>query len=94
MNQRLKEDEYEELLKSLPGWEIEGGQLKRVFKFESYPAGVDFAVKCGEIAETMNHHPDLLIQWRKVTVTISTHSCGGLTGLDFDFARQADALIP
>ena len=72
----------------VPGWEIEGGELVKVFKFGSYLEGVEFARKCGEVAEEMNHHPDLLIQWRKVRVSISTHSEGGVTGLDFEFAKR------
>lgn len=79
------------MLLEVPGWGIEGGELVKTFKFESYLEGVEFARKCGEVAEEMNHHPDLLIQWRKVRVSISTHSAGGLTGLDFEYAKAVES---
>jgi len=90
MSEPLDASQYVEFLKSLPQWEIVDGQLTKCFEFESYLEGLGFATRCGEIAEEMNHHPDLLVQWRKVTVTISTHSCGALTKLDFEFARRVE----
>lgn len=81
-----------ELLSSLPGWEIADGQLTKVFRFKSYPECLEFAQSCGGIAEEMNHHPDLLVQWGKVTVTIMTHSCDALTALDFDYANRLEVL--
>jgi 4a-hydroxytetrahydrobiopterin dehydratase len=86
----LNEMECGELLKSLPEWKIVDGQLAKVFRFGDYLEGVEFARRCGEIAEEMNHHPDLLVQWRKVTVTISTHSCGALTKLDFEYGLRVE----
>ena len=88
MNKLLNAEELTAGLLEVPGWEIEGGELVKVFKFGRYLEGVEFARKCGEVAEEMNHHPDLLIQWRKVRVSISTHSEGGVTGLDFEFAKR------
>lgn len=88
MNELLNAEELVKQLNGVSGWEISKGALVKVFKFGSYLKGVDFARKCGEIAEEMNHHPDLLIQWRKVRVSISTHSAGGVTGLDFEYAKQ------
>jgi len=66
------------------------GHLIKVLRFGDYLKGIEFAGRCGKIAEGMNHHPDLLIQWRKVTVSISTHSAGGLTALDFEFANKIE----
>ena len=88
MSDTLSHDEIADRLKSLEGWEIVDGQLTKEFKFDAYLDGVDFARRCGELAEEMNHHPDLLIQWRKVTVSLMTHSAGGLTELDFQFANR------
>jgi 4a-hydroxytetrahydrobiopterin dehydratase len=53
-----------------------------------------FATRCGEFAEEMNHHPDLLVQWRKVTAPFRMHSCKGLTKLDFEHARRVEELLP
>lgn len=81
-------------LARLPGWEVAGKELVREFKFTSYLAGVEFVQQVAHMAEALNHHPDLLVRWRKVEVRLSTHSAGGLTGLDFELARQIASLTP
>jgi len=86
----LSESEIAERLASVPGWKIADGQLTKTFKFDDYLAGADFARSAAEIAESMNHHPDILILWRKVTLSISTHSAGGITQLDFNFAKSIE----
>ncbi len=88
MSELLNSEELAACLQEVPGWGIEDGELVKSFRFGSYLEGVEFARKCGEVAEEMNHHPDLLIQWRKVRVSISTHSAGGVTGLDFEYAKR------
>ena len=92
MSEVIDQGRYENLLGALPGWEIVNGELVKEFSFGSYLAGVEFAKTCGELAEEMNHHPDLLIQWRKVRVSIVTHSEGGLTELDFNYAGKVENL--
>jgi 4a-hydroxytetrahydrobiopterin dehydratase len=88
MSEKLSDQEIASRLSDLKGWKVSGGQLKKTFSFDQYLDGIDFARRCGELAEEMNHHPDLLIQWRKVTVSLVTHSAGGLTDLDFEFAKS------
>lgn len=90
MSERLNSDEVSQNLEGLSGWEVKDGELRKIFQFGAYLDGVEFARSCGELAEKMNHHPDLLIQWRKVAVSIVTHSAGGLTELDFDYARRVE----
>ncbi len=90
MTELLNSEDLVRKLDGLDGWEIVERELRKVFKFGEYLEGVEFAKQCGEIAEAMSHHPDLLIQWRKVTVSISTHSAGGLTVLDFEYARKVE----
>ncbi|MDB4792737.1 4a-hydroxytetrahydrobiopterin dehydratase [bacterium] len=90
MAERLDDKRCGEFLESLPGWEIVDGQLMKRFSFESYLEGLEFTTKCGRIAEEMNHHPDLLVQWRKVTLSILTHSSKGLTALDFEYASKVE----
>ena len=92
MSKLVDESKFEVLLGALPGWEIGRGKLVKVFAFSTYLEGVDFAKSCGEVAEEMNHHPDLLIQWRKVRVSIVTHSAGGLTALDFEYAGKLEKM--
>ena len=88
MSKAIDETKCENMLERLDGWKISNGELVKTFEFGSYLEGVEFAKRCGELAEEMNHHPDLLIQWRKVRVSIVTHSAGGLTELDFGYAEK------
>jgi 4a-hydroxytetrahydrobiopterin dehydratase len=82
----LSEEALQTALTSLPGWQIEGHELVREFRFESYLAGIEFVNRVAQEAEALNHHPNLLVGWRHVTVRLTTHSAGGLTGLDVTLA--------
>lgn len=88
----LTEEEVVAALATLEGWSIEENELVNTFRFSSYLAGIDFVSRLGQAAEAMNHHPDLLVGWRKVTMRVTTHSAGGLTELDLTLAREADRL--
>jgi 4a-hydroxytetrahydrobiopterin dehydratase len=88
----LSEDEVEERLGQLEGWSREGNALKREFKLKDFVGSVEFVNRMVEPAEEMNHHPDLSISWNKVTVSLSTHSEGGITENDFELARKIDSL--
>jgi 4a-hydroxytetrahydrobiopterin dehydratase len=87
----LSESAIQQALTTLPGWRVEGRELVKEFQFPSYLAGIEFVNKVAQLAEAMNHHPDLHVGWRKVTMRLSTHSVGGLTSLDFDLAGKANA---
>ncbi|HSJ02779.1 MAG: 4a-hydroxytetrahydrobiopterin dehydratase [Verrucomicrobium sp.] len=93
MPELLDETSLETELASLPEWKKEGAELVRTFSFPYYLAGISFVNEVANRAETLNHHPDIQIGWRKVTLRISTHSKGGLTELDFNLAREVDALV-
>jgi 4a-hydroxytetrahydrobiopterin dehydratase len=88
----LSEDEVEERLSELEGWEREGDALTREFKLDDFVGSIDFVNRLVAPAEEMNHHPDLEISWNKVTVSLSTHSEGGITENDFELARKIDSL--
>ncbi|GHF55700.1 4a-hydroxytetrahydrobiopterin dehydratase [Deinococcus metalli] len=75
-----------------PGWWGDDGRLWREFTFDTYQAGVDFAVRVAAHAEAENHHPDLLIGYRKVKVTYFTHDAGGITALDLAGSRAVNDL--
>ena len=77
-------------LKDLPGWVLQSGSIKKEFRFNSYLAGLDFACSLGKIAELENHHPDLFIGWRRVTVQWSTHTIKGLSANDFIMAAKSE----
>jgi 4a-hydroxytetrahydrobiopterin dehydratase len=77
-------------LTSLPGWQIESGELVRTFKFADFRASLRFVIQVGELAEAAGHHPDIDIRYNKVRLALVSHDDGGLTAKDFDLAAQAD----
>lgn len=79
-------------LAATPGWQVSDGQLTRTVTRKDFRDALLFVNAAGFLAETANHHPDILISWNKVTLTLSTHSEGGLTGKDFALARQLNEL--
>jgi 4a-hydroxytetrahydrobiopterin dehydratase len=88
----LSDDEIQGRLGDLAGWRHEDGALKKTFEFEDFAASVDFVVRITPPAEEMNHHPDIEISWNKVTLSLSTHSEGGITANDFELASRVDPL--
>jgi 4a-hydroxytetrahydrobiopterin dehydratase len=88
----LSDEEIEQRLEGLSGWSRDGDAITREFDGGDFKGSVDFVNRLTPIAEGMNHHPDLSISWSTVTVTITTHSEGGLTANDFELASRIDAL--
>ena len=91
---RLNDEEIEQELAGLEGWERDGDAIARTFELDDFKGSVDFVNRLTPEAEDMNHHPDLAISWNKVTVTITTHSEGGLTANDFELAKRIATLAP
>src|SRR5215218_4876787 len=79
----------EQRLQKLPGWSLDGAAIRRQFTFAGFPEAVAFVVRLGFTAEAADHHPDILINYKRVTLTYSTHSEGGLTEKDFAGAETA-----
>lgn len=77
-------------MQTLPGWTGTGDSISRQFTFPTFPDAIVFATRLAFDAEAADHHPDLLISYRKVTVTWSTHSEGGVTEKDIAGAQAAD----
>lgn len=75
-----------------PRWSVQEQGLTAEFKFPSYLAGIDFVRQVAEIAEGMNHHPDIWVGWRKVRLAVMTHSKQAITSLDEEFVRKVEAL--
>jgi len=88
----LSESELAESLQGL-AWDRDGGELVREVTLADFNAAVEFVNKVAKLAEEMNHHPDINIAYRRVTLRVSTHSAGGLTELDVELARKVDALV-
>ena len=78
-------------LVSLPGWKGTSTAIKRQYMFPTFPDAITFATRLAFDAEAADHHPDLLISYRTVTVTWSTHSEGGVTKKDIAGAKASDA---
>jgi len=88
----LGDNEIEAKLAGLEGWERRGDAIAKAFDRGDFVGSVRFVDSLLAPAEEMGHHPDLEISWATVTVTISTHSEGGLTAADFELAAKVDAL--
>jgi 4a-hydroxytetrahydrobiopterin dehydratase len=93
MTHVFAEEEIEARLRS-SAWVREGDAIVRELKLESFAAVIDCVDHLAAVAEQHNHHPDILIHgWNKLKLTLSTHSEGGLTELDFKLAKLFDALL-
>jgi 4a-hydroxytetrahydrobiopterin dehydratase len=88
----LTDDQITAELSQLPGWALENGEITRTFERRDFKDAVLLVGAVAYLAEQANHHPDIVIQWNKVTLTLATHSAGGLTAADFSLARQVSAL--
>jgi 4a-hydroxytetrahydrobiopterin dehydratase len=88
----LKEDQITAELAAAPGWTREGSQISRTIERHDFRDAILFVGALAYHAEQANHHPDILIQWNRVTLTLSTHSAGGLTEADFTMARLINTL--
>jgi len=89
----LSTQQADSLLITLPGWQIDAGELVRTFKFEDFRAALRFVNQVGDLAEEAGHHPDIDIRYNKVRLALVTHDAGGLTNKDFDLAAKADKLV-
>jgi 4a-hydroxytetrahydrobiopterin dehydratase len=88
----LSDEQIESRLGEAEGWERAGDSLRKQFTFGDFLGSVDFVNRLAPSAEGMNHHPDLEISWNKVTVSLSTHSEGGITDNDFELAQKIDGV--
>ncbi len=89
---RLSPAEIEERLKTTPEWSVMGDGISRTFQFKDFACAMAFVNQVAQRAERVQHHPDILIRWNRVTLTLSTHDAGGITEKDFEFAQFADSL--
>lgn len=86
----LSDEQIREKLKQLPGWERVGAEIRKTYPFASFGEGMAFANQVAAVADALDHHPDMLIQYRQVTLTLTSHDAGGLTERDFRLARRID----
>jgi len=89
---KLSRTEAEQRLTSLTGWTLDGDAIRKQFTFKNFVEAIAFVNRLAPEAEAADHHPDILINYKRVTLTWSTHSEGGLTDKDFAGAATADRL--
>ena len=92
MAKRLTGREIQTRLRKVSGWSREGDAIRKQYTLPGFADAIAFVTRLAFDAEGADHHPDILINYKRVTLTYSTHSEGGLTQKDFDGARKADAL--
>ncbi len=89
---KLSRTDAEQRIKSLSGWMIYGDEIRKQYTFKNFVEAIAFVNRLAPEAEAADHHPDILINYKRVTLTYSTHSEGGLTAKDFEGATMADRL--
>lgn len=90
---RLSPDQIHTELAALAGWSLEENRIRKKFDFPTYPDAIAAITRVGFAAEAANHHPDLEMNWKRVTFSLTTHAAGGLTERDFALARTIDTLL-
>lgn len=93
MSELLDEDALASALKKCPLWEHEGDGITRTIEFEEFMEGIDFVNLLAEVADEAQHHPDILVRYDKVTLTLTTHDAGGITDADIELAQRIDNLV-
>ena len=86
----LTKQQIDEQLKTLEGWRLDGDAIRKQFTFKGFPQAVAFVDSLVPDAEAADHHPDITINYRRVTLSWSTHDEGGLTAKDIAGAQMAD----
>ena len=90
---KLSQADVDQRIKSLSGWTLQGVEIRKQYTFKGFPEAIAFVNRLAPEAEAADHHPDILINYKRVTLTYSTHSEGGLTEKDFAGAATADRVV-
>jgi 4a-hydroxytetrahydrobiopterin dehydratase len=88
----LTPNEIATRVKDLRGWTLERDKITRLFTFKDFAEAISFLGRITPVADEQNHHPDVLIHWNELTLTLWTHASGGLTERDFRLARAIDEM--
>jgi 4a-hydroxytetrahydrobiopterin dehydratase len=86
----MEKHEISERLAALAGWTLQGKEIRKTFEFADFREAMRFVNAVANEAERVDHHPDVTINYNKVTLALTTHTAGGLTAKDFDLARDID----
>ena len=88
---RLNDAQIAQALRQTPGWERAGPEITRTYRFKDFREALAFVNRVGALAERAGHHPDIDIRYSAVTLALTSHDAGGLSGKDFELARTIDA---
>ena len=91
--EKLSEAEVEESLKTIDGWKFKEDKIKKKFEFANFAEALAFVNQVGEIAERLDHHPDIKFGWGYAKIKSTTHDRDGVTDFDIELARQIDELL-
>src|SRR5262249_16588646 len=90
----LTKQQIDESLSRVDGWRLEGDEIARALKFDDFKSAIRFVNQVADLAEEMNHHPDIFVHgWNNVRLSVTTHDQGGLTERDFILAERINSLI-
>ncbi len=89
---KLDDNEIHTNMKQLSDWEYKEGSISRIFNFSSYNQTIEFVNRVAEIANAINHHPDMNVSFKSCKVIYTTHAVEGLSALDFISAARLDSL--
>lgn len=91
--EHLSIKEISERLANIPGWEMHDNCIEKIFSFDNFKQAMEFVNNVAEEAERNRHHPDITINYNKVTLSLTTHDAKGVTHDDFKLARIIEQLI-
>ena len=91
--EKLTQEQLDTGLGELPDWTLNGESIQRTFSFDDFKSAMAFVTRIAARAEAVQHHPDILVRYNKVTLTLSTHDAGGLSERDMSFAADCDELL-
>jgi len=89
---KLSEIEVKTALANLNGWEFDDDKIVKKFKFDNFAAALAFVNAVGDIAEAVDHHPDIKFGWGYAEIETTTHDRGGVTDFDIELARETDSI--
>ena len=90
--ERLSDIGIQRELGGLPGWSRRGDSLTKTYRFPTFPGAITFVTRVADVAESMDHHPDIDIRHTRLTFTLSTHDAGGITASDITLAKEIERL--
>ena len=92
MANKLSPNDLDETLRGLNGWTLKDAKIHKAYTFSSFNEAFGFMCRVALHAERLNHHPELFNVYNKVTISLTTHSVGGVSDLDVKLAKQIDSL--